>query len=104
MAVVMLTKHNYDNEVKSSEKPVLIDFYADWCGPCRIVSPVVDEIADENEQFKICKVNVDNEPQLSQEFGVMSIPTLAVVKNGEIVSTAVGVRSKQAILDMLEMK
>lgn len=104
MAVVTLTKSNYEKEVSKSDKPVLIDFFAHWCGPCRIVSPVVDEIAEENEQFKICKVNVDDEPELSQQFGVMSIPTLAVVKNGEVVSTEVGVRSKQAIIDMLKDK
>ncbi len=102
MAVIHLTKENFEDEVLSSEKPVLIDFFATWCGPCRMVSPIIDEIADENNQYKICKINVDEEPELSQAFKVASIPTIAVVKSGKIIATSVGAKGKQDILAMLE--
>ena len=101
MSVLSVTKSNFE-EVKKSEKPVLLDFYADWCGPCRMVSPLVDEIAKENPQYLVGKVNVDSEPELAGEFGVESIPMLVVMKNGEIVNKSVGARPKAQILAMLE--
>ncbi len=101
MSVLNVNKNNFDS-VKTSDKPVLLDFYAEWCGPCRLVSPLVDEIAEENPQFLVGKINVDNEPELAQEFGVASIPTLVVIKNGKIVSQSAGARPKSQILNMLE--
>lgn len=102
MSVVTLTENNFDQEVVKSDKPVLIDFWASWCGPCRMVSPIVDEIADEEaDKVKVGKVNVDEQPELASRFGVMSIPTLVVMKNGEVASTSVGARGKEAILAML---
>ncbi len=101
MAVMKVSKDNF-NEVKNSDKPVLLDFYADWCGPCMMVSPVVDEIAKENPQYLVGKINVDNEPELTQAFGVVSIPLLVVMKDGKIVNQAVGARSKDQILAMLQ--
>ena len=102
MAVITITKENYDDEVIKSPVPVLLDFWATWCGPCRMLSPIVDEIANEVEgKAKVCKINVDEQPDLAQQFGIMSIPTLVFMKNGEIVAKEVGVRSKQAILDKL---
>lgn len=101
MSVLNVTINNFD-EIKNSEKTVLLDFYADWCGPCRMVSPLVDEIAEENPEYLVGKINVDNEPELAQAFGVSSIPMLAVMKNGEVVNQAVGARPKQQILAMLK--
>lgn len=101
MAVMKVNKDNF-NEVKASEKTVLLDFYADWCGPCMMVSPVVDEIAKENPQYLVGKINVDNEPELTMEFGVVSIPLLVVMKDGKIVNQAVGARSKEQILALLQ--
>lgn len=101
MSVLIVNKNNF-NSVKTSDKTVLLDFYANWCGPCRIVSPVVDEIAEENPQYLIGKVNVDMEPELAQAFGVVSIPTLVVMKSGRIVQQSTGTRPKQQILAMLE--
>jgi thioredoxin 1 len=101
MSVLKITKENF-NEVLNSEKTVLLDFYADWCGPCRMVSPIVDEIAEENSQYFVGKINVDEEPELANEFGVMSVPTLVVLKNGKIVNQSAGARPKQSILAMLE--
>ncbi len=102
MAVITITKENYNEEVIKSPVPVLLDFWATWCGPCRMLSPIVDEIANEVEgKAKVCKINVDEQPDLAQQFGIMSIPTLVFMKNGEIVAKEVGVRSKQAILDKL---
>ena len=97
----MVNKNNFE-QVKSSDKTVLLDFYADWCGPCRMVSPLVDEIAEENPQYLVGKINVDNEPELAQAFGVFSIPTLVVMRNGKVVNQSVGARPKQQILAMLE--
>lgn len=102
MSVITLTTASYDTEVMKSDKPVLIDFFATWCGPCRMVSPLVDEIAEETDNYKICKVNVDDEPALAQKFGIMSIPTLVVLKRGEVVSKNVGAKPKEDILKMLE--
>lgn len=101
MSVLNVTINNFD-EIKNSEKTVLLDFYADWCGPCRMVSPLVDEIAEENPEYLVGKINVDNEPELAQAFGVSSIPMLAVMKNGKVVNQAVGARPKQQILAMLK--
>ena len=101
MSVLNVNKGNFDS-VKTSDKTVLLDFYADWCGPCRMVSPLVDEIAEENPQYLVGKINVTNEPELAQAFGVASIPTLVVMKNGKIVNQASGARPKPQILAMLE--
>lgn len=103
MAVITLTENNFDQEVLHSDKPVLVDFWASWCGPCRMVSPIVDEIGEDLEgKVKVGKVNIDEQGALAQQYGVMSIPTLMVVKNGKVVKSAVGVRPKQAILDMID--
>ena len=100
MSVLNVNKNNFES-VKLSEKPVLLDFYADWCGPCRMVSPIVDEIAEERGDILVGKINVDDKPELAQAFGVISIPTLVVMKNGEIVNQATGARPKAQILSML---
>lgn len=101
MSVLKLTKDTFE-QVKASDKTVLLDFYADWCGPCRMVSPIVDSIAEENPQYLVCKINVDDEPELAEEFGVFSIPTLAVMKNGKVVHQSAGARPKEQILAILE--
>lgn len=101
MSVITINKNNFQNEVLYSEKPVLLDFWAPWCGPCQMVSPIVEEIAAERPDIKVGKVNVDEEPELANQFRVMSIPTLMVMKNGNPVCQAVGARPKQAILSML---
>jgi len=101
MAAMQINKNNFHDEVLKSEKKVLLDFWAPWCGPCRMVSPVIDEIADERADIKVGKVNVDQEPELAQRFGVMSIPTLVVMQGGKIVGQAMGARPKNAILSML---
>lgn len=101
MSVLSVNKNNF-NEIKNSNKTVLLDFYADWCRPCRMVSPLVDEIAEENPQYIVGKINVDSEPELAQAFGVMSIPMLAVMKDGKVVNQAVGARPKADILAMLK--
>ena len=100
MSVISVSKENFE-QIKNSEKTVLLDFYADWCGPCRMVSPLVDEISEENPQYLVGKINVDREPELAQQFGVMSIPMLAVIKDGKVVSQSVGARPKSEILDLL---
>lgn len=102
MAVITITRENFDQEVLRSDKPVLVDFWAEWCGPCRMVSPIVDEIASENEDLKVGKVNVDEQQALAQQYGVRSIPTLVVFKEGRVYKTAVGARPKASILQMLE--
>ncbi len=101
MSVIKINKDNFQNEVINSNKPVLLDFYADWCGPCRMVSPIVDQIAEERADIKVGKINVDEQPELAAEFQVMSIPMLAVVKDGKIANQAVGARPKAQILAML---
>ena len=101
MAVVTITKENFEQEVLQSAKPVLLDFWASWCGPCRMLSPVVDEVAEERTDVKVGKVNVDEQPELAGEFGVMSIPTLLVFEQGKLVRQAVGARPKAGVLDVL---
>ena len=101
MSAVNINKNNFRNEVLDSEKPVLLDFWASWCGPCRMVSPIVDEIAAERSDIKVGKVNVDEQPELAAQFGVMSIPTLVVMKGGKVVNQMVGARPKSQILAML---
>ena len=101
MSVITITKDNFQREVLESNKPVLLDFWAAWCGPCRMLSPVVDEIAKERTDIKVGKVNVDEEQELAAAFQVMSIPTLVVMNNGKAVAQSMGVRPKQQILSML---
>lgn len=101
MSVVVVNKANFQEEVMEESKVVLIDFWADWCGPCRMLSPIVDEIAEENKEVKVCKVNIDSEPDLAAQFGVMSIPTLVVMKDGKVQETSVGVQPKAAIEQMI---
>ena len=101
MSVITLTAQNYEQEVIASDKPVLIDFWASWCGPCRMLSPVVDEISDERDDIKVGKINVDEEPDLSKQFGIMSIPTLVVMDGGQIKNKSVGVIPKEKILEMI---
>lgn len=102
MSVLTITKDNFQKEVMESDKPVLLDFWASWCGPCRMVSPLVDEIAQEKSDIKVGKVNVDEQQELASTFNVMSIPTLVVIKNGKIVNQAIGARPKQQILAMVD--
>lgn len=102
MAVIKITKENFDKEVLASEKTVLLDFWAEWCGPCKMLSPVIDEIAEENIDIKVGKINVDQEPELAGEFGVMSIPTLLVFKEGKLSDMSVGVKPKSAIEKMVK--
>ena len=101
MAVVTITKENFAQEVLQSTKPVLLDFWASWCGPCRMLSPIVDEVAEERTDVKVGKVNVDEQPELAGEFGVMSIPTLLVFEQGKLVRQAVGARPKAGVLELL---
>ncbi len=102
MSVINLNEANFEAEVLNSDKPVLVDFYAVWCGPCKMVSPIIDEIAEERQDIKVCKVNVDEAQGLAARFSVMSIPTLAVFKNGELDRIETGARPKTAILAMLD--
>lgn len=102
MSVVTVTKENFEQEVLKSKKPVLIDFWASWCGPCKMLSPIVDEVAKEVAATKVCKVNIDEQPELAGAFKVMSIPTLAVIKDGKVVRTSVGVQPKTKILKMID--
>lgn len=100
MSVYDLTSENFEKEVNDSTIPVLIDFWATWCGPCRMMSPIVDEIAEENENIKVCKINVDEEPELARKFGIMSIPTLVVIENAKVKNTSVGLIPKEKVLEM----
>ena len=103
MSVITITKENFEKEVLQSSKPVLVDFWASWCGPCRMVSPVIDQIAEESDgSYAVGKINVDEQPELAVKFGVMSIPTLIVFKNGEVAAKNIGVIPKPAILKMLK--
>ena len=101
MAVITITKENFQSEAVQSDKPVLLDFWATWCGPCRMVSPIVDQIADERSDIKVGKINVDEQPELAQQFRIISIPTLVVMKDGQIANKAVGAMPKEEILALL---
>ena len=101
MSVLHITKNNFQSEVLESDRPVLIDFWASWCGPCRMVAPIIEEIAAENDRFKVGKIDVDAEPELAAKFRIMSIPTLVVMQGGQIVNQAVGARAKGDILNMI---
>lgn len=102
MAVIKLTEANFEQEVMQSDKPVLIDFYADWCGPCQMMGPVVEEISNEVTDAKVCKVNIDEEMAIAQKYSVMSIPTFVVIKNGEVTARDMGAKPKSAVLEMLK--
>lgn len=101
MSAIKITKENFETEVLKSDKTVLLDFWASWCGPCKMVSPIVDQIADEHPEIKVGKVNVDEEQELAAEFKIMSIPSLFVIKDGKIANQAVGAMPKNQILDLL---
>jgi thioredoxin 1 len=101
MSVVNINMNNFQEEVLNSEKPVLLDFWASWCGPCRMVGPILDEIAAERSDIKVAKVNVDEQPELASKYKIMSIPTLMVIREGKVVNQALGARPKNQILDML---
>ena len=101
MAVIELNEANFENEVEKNNGLVLVDFWAPWCGPCKMLSPIVDEIAEECNDIKVCKINVDEEQDLAAKFGIMSIPTLVIFKNGNIVNKTIGVQPKSEILKML---
>ena len=101
MKVLHVNKDNFHNEVLNSEKPVLLDFFASWCGPCRMVGPILDEIAEEREDIKVCKVDIDEQPELASRFRIMSVPTLMVLKDGNIVDQSIGAKPKHQILAMV---
>ena len=101
MSAINISTNNFQKEVMNSDKPVLLDFWAPWCAPCRMVVPIIEEIAEERSDIKVGKINVDEQPELAGKFGIMTIPTLVVMKNGEIVQQVSGARSKNAILEML---
>lgn len=102
MSVNIINKSNFDSEVLKSDKKVLVDFWAPWCGPCRMLLPVIEEIAEERDDIKICKINVDDESELAASFGIMSIPTLLVFKNGKVVKKSLGAKSKEDVLELLD--
>ena len=101
MSIIHINKNNFHQEVISSDKPVLLDFWAPWCGPCRLLAPILDQVAEEREDIKVVKVNVDEEPELAGQFRVYSIPTLAVMKDGQLVHQSAGARPKAQILNMI---
>ena len=102
MAALHITSENYEREVLQSDKPVLMDFWASWCGPCQMLAPVIEQLSEELTDVLVCKVNVDEEPELAQKYNVMSIPTLVVVKDGKTVNTSVGVKPKEAIVALVK--
>lgn len=102
MAALKITKENFQQEVMESTKPVLLDFFATWCGPCKMVGPILEQIAEEHPEIKVCKINVDEEQELAASFQVMSIPSLFVIKEGKVTNQAVGARSKKQLLAMIE--
>ena len=102
MSVITINKENFHKEVLESDKPVLVDFWASWCGPCRMLSPTIDELAEENPHIKVAKVNVDEQQELASQFAVMTIPSLFVFKNGKLVNRTVGVKTKPELLDLLK--
>ena len=102
MEIIKVNSQNFEEEVIKSEKPVLIDFYADWCGPCKMLSPIIDEIAEENYEIKVVKVNVDDSQDLAMKYQVMSIPTLVVIKNGSEINRSVGLIDKAQILNLIK--
>ena len=102
MSVVIIKKDNFENEIMNSEKTVLLDFWAGWCGPCKMISPIIDEIAKEHPEIKVGKINVDEQPEIANSFDIMNIPSLFVLKNGEITNRSAGVKSKTQIEEMLK--
>lgn len=103
MSIINVSKDNFTDVVIQSEMPVLIDFYANWCGPCKMLTPIVDEIANEVKTAKVCKINIENEPELAKKFKIKTIPTLAVMKNGKVTKMSVGVKPKSTIIEMLSI-
>ena len=101
MSALHITKENFESEILNSDKPVLLDFWASWCGPCRMVLPIIEQISGERDDVKVAKINVDEEPELARQYGIMTIPTLMVIKDGQIVKQSAGAKSKAQILDML---
>ena len=101
MSVLHITKENFEAEVLKSDKPVLVDFFAVWCGPCKMIAPILEEIAAEREDIKVCKINVDEEPELAAQYQVVSIPSLFVIKDGQVTNQSLGARPKPQILEML---
>jgi len=102
MSVININKTNFEHEITKSDKKVLLDFWAPWCGPCRMLLPVIDEIAAERDDIKVAKVNVDDETELAKKYGIMSIPTLMIFENGNIIKKSIGAKDKESILDMLD--
>ncbi len=101
MEALIINKNNFQKEILESDRTALLDFWADWCGPCKSLSPIIDEIAAENSKIKVCKINIDEEQELATQFNIMSIPTLLVIKGGKVVNQSVGLKTKKQILEML---